>query len=287
MTPLLPLSHFEPFVDGLDHPECVTWDPGGYVYAGGEAGQIYRVTLDGHVEEIASTGGFILGLCLDGDRNVYACDMGRRAIMRISSSGEVSTYFAGLAGQPLVSPNYPVFDRSGNLYVSDSGDLHKENGRVWVIRPGGVGELLRDDVNGFPNGLAIDSEDRYLYVVASTMPGVVRVPLQGGPAESVATLEGKVPDGIALAADGTVYVACYAPDEILSIKPGGEVEVVASDWERVVLAAPTNVAFCGPDLDVLVVASLGRWHLTKAKLTVKGQPYNYPKLRPASSERAF
>jgi gluconolactonase len=43
VSPLVPLSEFDLLADGLDHPEGVTWGPDGFVYAGGEAGQIYRV----------------------------------------------------------------------------------------------------------------------------------------------------------------------------------------------------------------------------------------------------
>jgi sugar lactone lactonase YvrE len=278
MGSLLPLSQFELLADGLDHPECVTWGPDGFVYAGGEAGQIYRVGLDGDVHQVGSTGGFILGLCLDGDGNVYACDSANAAIMRVTPDGEASTYFAGLDGRRLVSPNYPVFDRSGHLYFSESGEYHRDNGRLWVVRPDGTGQVLRDDVNSFPNGIAFDRGDQSLYVVLSALPGIARVPLGGGRVEVVAELPKRVPDGIALDSEGAIYVACYAPDEILRITVDGRLEVVAADWERVVLAAPTNVAFCGPHLDVLVVASLGRWHLTKTTVAVPGRPYHYPRL---------
>ena len=33
------------FGSGLDHPECIAWGCDGYAYAGGEAGQIYRIDL--------------------------------------------------------------------------------------------------------------------------------------------------------------------------------------------------------------------------------------------------
>ncbi len=46
---LLDISNFAAFADGLDHPEGVAWGLDGNVYAGAEAGQIYRVTLDGKV----------------------------------------------------------------------------------------------------------------------------------------------------------------------------------------------------------------------------------------------
>jgi gluconolactonase len=276
--PLVALSRFETLVDGLDHPECVAWGPDGAVYAGGEAGQIYRVSLDGSYEQFGGTGGFVLGLCLDGDSNVYACDSALGSVVRVSPSGEVSTYFAGLAGRPLVNPNYPVLDAAGNLYVSESGCFHMEDGRLWVVRPGGAGEVLRGDVAAFPNGLALSADGAYLYAAVSTLPGVVRVPLGGGPSETVAIFEQKVPDGLAFDAEGRLYVSFYSPDEIWRVTPGGEAELFASDWERTVLASPTNLAFCGPGLRTLVVASLGRWHLAKAEVDVGGQPLHYPKL---------
>ena len=43
------LSQFTTLVDGLDHPEGVAWGTDGNWYAGGEAGQIYRITSDGTI----------------------------------------------------------------------------------------------------------------------------------------------------------------------------------------------------------------------------------------------
>src|SRR4030095_10855107 len=119
--PLKSIDDFSMFVEGLDHPECVTRGPDGVTYAGGEAGQIYRVSLDGAHEEIATTGGFLLGICLDGTRNVYACDIKRNEVMRITPGGQVSTYSGGTAQRKMVNPNFPVFDHAGNLYVTASG----------------------------------------------------------------------------------------------------------------------------------------------------------------------
>jgi hypothetical protein len=45
-----------------------------------------------------------------------------------------------------------------------------------------------------------------------------------------------------------------------------------------VLAAPTNVAFCGDDLRTVVAASLGRWHLSRGRAAVPGAPLHYPEL---------
>ena len=46
---------------GLDHSEGVCWDAGRRVlWAGGEAGQLYSVSLDGAVQEVARLPHFVL-----------------------------------------------------------------------------------------------------------------------------------------------------------------------------------------------------------------------------------
>src|SRR4029450_3233937 len=70
------LDDFETLATGLDHPEGVGVGPGGAVFAGGEAGQIYRVGVGGAVDEIASTGGFIYGGGIDGSGDVLGWGFG-------------------------------------------------------------------------------------------------------------------------------------------------------------------------------------------------------------------
>jgi gluconolactonase len=70
------LDQLETIATGLDHPEGVAWGPDGRLYAGGEAGQVYTIGDDGSVEEIASTGGFMYGITVDGDGVVFGCDFG-------------------------------------------------------------------------------------------------------------------------------------------------------------------------------------------------------------------
>ena len=58
-------------VEGLDHAEGIAWGMDGYAYAGGEAGQLYRIDVDrGKLTQFADTGGFILGLALDAVGNI-------------------------------------------------------------------------------------------------------------------------------------------------------------------------------------------------------------------------
>ena len=283
LNSLMDIDNFAPFCDGLDHPEGVAWGPDGFVYAGGEAGQIYRVNLaDGEYEEIGSTGGFILGLCLDADRNVYACDLAKQAVMRITPNGEVSTYSNGSPDRKMVTPNYPVFDRQGNLYVSDSGDWKESNGRIFRIRPGGQTEVVNDENLNFTNGMALSPDGTELYVVLSLIPGIGKVRLyedgRVSSMEQVLSLRRVVPDGIAFDTHDNLYISCYTPDRIYRYTPGGDLEILAEDWQSTTISSPTNIAFGGPDLSTLVVASLARWHLTKASMPIPGHPVEYPKL---------
>ncbi len=273
------------------NPECVTWGPDGHLYAGGEAGQVYRVTLGGTSELVGSTGGFALGVCVDADLNAYVCDLKRLAVIRVAPDGTASVYADGLPSRRMVNPNYPVFDEAGNLYVSDSGGWKTDDGCIWVIRPSGACEILRDDVNAFPNGLALSSDGRYLYAIESLGFRVVRVAISNGtstgPVEKVIdTPERQIADGLAFDAEGGLYVACYTPDIIHRLAPDGMLDVVAEDWQSVVLSSPTNLAFAGPDLRTLVAASLGRWHLSKAEVRVAGMPLHYPRLPQRGDDHA-
>ncbi len=278
---LMQLETFTPFADGLDHPEGVVWGPDGYVYAGGEAGQIYRVHPEtGAYTEFANTGGFILGLCFDGSGNLYACDNGNDCVQKISPDGTVSVYSSGNAERAMSVPNYPVFDAEGNLYVTDSGGHHERNGCLWQIAPGGAATVVSTQVNQFPNGLALSADGQWLYIVLSNLPGVVRVLLAAdgtvGTPETVVELPRTIPDGLAFDAAGNLYISCYTPDRIYRFSPNGELAVMVDDWESTRIATPTNIAFGGADLKTLFIASLGRWHLTKGTMPTSGQKLNYP-----------
>lgn len=277
---VLGLKDVSILAEGLDHPECVAWGPDGYLYAGGEAGQIYRVTLGGEVTEIASTGGFILGIALDGNGNIYACDTKKHAVMRIDQRGCNMVFSDGTPERRMITPNFPVFDRLGNLYVSDSGDWHGNNGCLYLITPDQETRVISTQLAAFPNGMALSPDGAYLCVVLSNLPGVVKLltdknGLAGLP-EPVIELPGIVPDGLAFDREGALYISCYTPDIIYRLTTSGELEVLVEDPERTLIASPTNVAFAGSDLSMLVASNLCGWHLSKMRMTAIGSPLHYP-----------
>ncbi|MEQ1768885.1 MAG: SMP-30/gluconolactonase/LRE family protein [Devosia sp.] len=278
-----PLSRLSVLASGLDHPEGVCFAPDGNVYATGEAGQVYRVTLaDGTHTQIGSSGGYGLGIAADAANNLYVCDMGAKAVVRVSQDGKATTYSAGAEEQPFTVPNFPVFDAKGNLFVSNSGGWGAMDGHIQRIDANGKAGVWSRTAKGFTNGLAISPDGRFLYVVESTPPLISRIAINpdgsAGTYEVFVELPASVPDGIAFDSVGTLYVACYAPDRIYRIAQGGKPEILFDDWARMSLNAPTNLAFAGASLDRLLISSLGGYSLTSVTLGVTGAKLHYPRI---------
>lgn len=282
--PLFPLSACHHvaggFLDSLDHPECLAFDDQGRLYAGGEAGQIFRIT-DGVVEEYGNTGGGVGGIALDGDWNLYECNYGTGLVNRVTPDGQTSVYSSGTDDAPAMLPNFPVFDDAGNLYYSDSGEWDKANGRVYVVRPDGRTELLVPSYLHFPNGMALDVDGRYLYVIQSTVSNVIRLPIEGnglGDPEIVLTLPtGTIPDGLAFSASGNLYIACFDPDVIYVQYTNGTVEVVVQGCNPNMLCGPANVAFKDGD-DNLYYSNHKGWSIASVPIGERGMPLRFPKL---------
>jgi sugar lactone lactonase YvrE len=276
---MLSLDRAHVFYEGLDHPEGVAVHPDGSVWTGGEAGQLYRIEPDGsRVEEVARTGGFMLGLAFTPAADaLIACDNGRKRLWRLDvATGALEEFAGSAAGRDLRIPNMVAFTRGGDLFVTDSGGFREVSGCVYRFRAEGPSELWHAGPFPFANGCALAPDESALYVVCSWGPGVERIEINAdgsaGARSTAVTLPQTVPDGVAFDADGALYVSCYTPARIYRVAPGGAPEVFVDDWEAHTLANPTNIAWGGPAFDQLFSANLGRWHVTRIDAGVRGAP---------------
>jgi gluconolactonase len=273
--PEIPIGRFEVFASGLDHPECVAFDRAGDLWAGGEAGQVYRIDAAGQVQTVTTLGGFTGGIAFSPRGHaLYVCNPSL-GLVRVEADGGHAVFATGAGGHTLVYPNYPVFDRRGRLYVTDSGNWKKHNGYLLRFDPDGGGRVIGGPF-GYANGLALTADERTLFMVESDTDRVYRFDLTGdgdfGRGEVYAEPVGRLPDGLALDEAGNLYVACYASDEIWRISPTGEKALLAWDHHAILLGRPTNLAWGGANFDVLYVANLGRYTVTRAQLPgVRGQ----------------
>ena len=265
------------FADGLDHPECVITHPDGTLWAGGEAGQIYRISEDGsNVEEVANTGGFILGIAFNkGAEWMAICDLGKHCMWKLNMKDlKLELLAEEVPGHKFNIPNYAVFDEVGNLYVSESGEFRQKKGKIIEFDPAGKGQVWTDELFEFANGMAMEKGEKHLYVVSSFLPGIERVAINAdgtaGEREVYCTLPRTVPDGISFDDEENLYVSCYTPNKIYKVTPDRNVTEYLFDWDGHTLSNPTNTAWGGENFDQMFTANLGRWHITKIDMGVKG-----------------
>ncbi|MCL2011704.1 MAG: NHL repeat-containing protein [Cystobacterineae bacterium] len=223
----------------------------------------------GHADELGAAARFYYpeGLAMDAAGNLYVADNGNERIRKISPEGEVST-LAGTGASGLVSgpgnvaqfssPKGLALDAAGNLYVADSNNHRirkiSPEGAVSNFAGGGItGPLGGGFVNGqgaearfyYPEGLAIDAAGN-LYVADTdnhrirkiSPQGVVSTFAGGGLSGSIgggfANGQGtearfRYPQGLAIDAEGNLYVADSGNHRIRKISPEGEVASFAGN----------------------------------------------------------
>ena len=273
-SPELPIEEFRIFATDIDHPECISFDRSGDLWAGGEAGQIYRIPPDGKAQLVTTLGSFNAGIAFSPGDELFVCNPAL-GIVCVKGSGESSIFATHADSHKLICPNFGLFDSSGNYYVTDSGQWKKNNGCIIRYTPDGHGKIIGGPF-GFANGLALSADEKFLFMVESNTNSVSRFETYEdgslGPAELYASECGRFPDGLTLDAEGNLYVCCYASDEIWRINPNRQKTLFAHDRWAILLGSPTNMAFGGKDFDELYVANLARTTITRAKTKSRGMP---------------
>jgi gluconolactonase len=273
-------------IRGVDHPESIGIGPRGEAYCTGTGCQVYRIDLEKNTAEMcARTEARCLGTAVDADGNLYAAHTAGD-VLKITPAGQVSVYATGPGGKRFLCTNYPAFDRQGNMYLSDSGDWSRTvNGHIYKIPPGGGEAVLwYAEAVDTPNAIALDAQEQFLYFVETYGNSIARIAINAdgsaGAFERVVHMPRHIPDGIAFDEQGRLWIACHRPDKICVFDLATRrLETLAEDWEGEALRGPTDVAFAGPNRDILLAASLDNLVVHRFdNVGVRGLKLNHPKL---------
>ena len=204
---------------------------GSIVFCDGTNGTILRLA-DAAIVEIADLGGAPNGLALGREQTLYVALMGawradqraaRPSIVRVDRAGAVVTIATEGQGQSLVAPNDLAFSPEGRLYFTDSGDIDyrcpTQPSRIFAFTEEGV-ECVRELGPCYANGIAFDADARLVWTESATRR-ICR--LDGDTVHVLATLPwGYVPDGLAIARDGRMFVATVTARAIIVFSSDGE-----------------------------------------------------------------
>jgi gluconolactonase len=221
----------------LGFPEGpVVMPDGGIVFCDGNTGEL-RSWHDGTVSRYAFTGGSPWGAVLGSDDAIYVTQGGNVpgsgdesavcGIQRVRADGTVELLSSEIDGHVLAAPNDLAFGPDGRLYFTESGteqDPRVETptpGRLFVLDSTGGGEMLLERPEAYPNGIAFDAQGR-LYWTESMAHRVCR--LEDGQATTFSQLtDGHVPDGMAFAEDGRLFVCTTISGGVTVLSPDGEI----------------------------------------------------------------
>jgi gluconolactonase len=206
------------------------------VFCDGNVGELL-VYRKGKVGTFARTGGSPWGAVLGTDGAVYLTQGGNvpgsgdtsavSGIQRVGTDGKVELLCSEVAGYKLYGPNDLAFGPDGRLYFTDSGSEEdfrfdvRSPGRLFAIDGRGNGEMLLELPKVYPNGIAFDAQQR-LYWTESMAHRVRRLE-NGKPATFSQLSDDHVPDGMAFAADGRLFVSTTISGGVTVLSPDGEV----------------------------------------------------------------
>jgi len=243
----------------LGFPEGpVIMGDGRIVLCDGNVGELL-VYENGKISTFARTGGSPWGAILGTDGAIYLTQGGNvpgsgdtsavSGIQRVAADGTVELLFSEVAGYPLYGPNDLAFGPDGRLYFTESGSEQdfrfdvRAPGRLFAVGESGKGEMLLELPDVYPNGIAFDAQQR-LYWTESMVHRIRRLD-EGVPTTFCQLSDDHVPDGMAIAADGRLFVCTTISGGVTVVSPDGEVLEEISLGEHA-----TNCIFDGPALYV-------------------------------------
>lgn len=291
--------------EGLLRPEDVAVSREGRVFATDPHVGAREILPDGTLKSIGETvfPGCSNGISMDLDGRILIANLGAHEnvagpLERLNpATGKREVLLREVEGRKLTSCNYPMIDRSGNIWCSNSiadenfqrlyaGELPYD-GFLFVLRPDGSSSIVADGL-GFANGLAMSADENFLYCCQSFASNVIRYPvLPGGrlgsgeqygpqlgprrePGIQLKQQELHYPDGCAFDVEGNLWVTLFWANKVMAITAKGELLTLIDDPHFTILNQPSNVTFGGADMKDVYIGGLETHYVVKLRSPVAG-----------------
>jgi gluconolactonase len=254
--------------NGTEGPIGLT--DGSLLFTETNANRIVRIAPDNTVSTFLENSNGANGLALNANGELVAVQTLKTRVGVIHPQGQEKTIAENFEGQVFQRPNDLVLARNGGIYFTDSGTRPtKENPNPPVSKPGlfyitpaGSLKRLANDIER-PNGVQLSPDEKVLYVANTLGENVLAYDIADDGSiqnkRNFARLEGwkntetgwsSGADGLAVDAEGRLYVASNAGIEVFSNK-GEALGVIP------VPKKPQNLAFAGKDKKTLYVVGRG------------------------------
>lgn len=237
-------------VDGLGFGEGPRWRNGRLYFTDVAANTIHSVGLDGDRETIAHIDGQPSGLGWLSDGTLLIARAYPAAIVR--ADGSVYADLSDIAAfgcNDMVVYNDRVFVGTCDF----AGIPAPQPSQLIEVDAEGKAHVV-DDAMRFPNGSVVTDDGRTLVVAETFGAGLQAFDISGGgPASGKrqwAAVEGSLPDGICLDAEGAVWFADALGQSVVRVREGGDV-VARIATERPCFACTLG----GPDMRTLFVVT--------------------------------
>jgi gluconolactonase len=298
----IPLSALTKKGVGLKRPEDVVVSRDNRVWASDEASACAEIQADGTLRRVGKAGGKPNGINMDREGRIVIANFAidtpdPGALQRLDTqTGRIDVLCTEINGRMLKASNYPLVDRAGNVWCSHStwdragSSAGSGDGFVYRVRPDGKPEIMAEGFH-FTNGLAMDPDERHLYVCQTVGCDVVRLPIRadgtlgpkerygpllGGPAIDEPTPANRgtqgATDGCAFDQEGNLWVTLVRANKVIAITPAGRVEIIIQDPTGELMDWPTNVSFGGPDLRDLYIGSVRKDYVLHARSPIPCAP---------------
>jgi sugar lactone lactonase YvrE len=304
VTDLVPIGR------GIERPEQVVVTSDGRLFASDKGSAVAEILGENRIRRIGNAGGEPNGIAVDRRGHFLIANFGSGVLQDLDpDSGEIIPLVSDeVNGHPLKWLNYVLVDSSGALWCSVStvaDDLldtiarGTTDGYIFRVAPDRSSVAVVATGVQFPNCMALDRDEEYLYVARTLAADAVRFPIFGaslgaqeqfGPAlgarwadefgadaaavlgDAQAARRWGMADGCALDAHGNLWVTLILANRIVAVTPAGHVTVVVEDTEGKLLNSPTSVAWGGADMRDVYIGSIATPYVLKGRSSVPGMP---------------